>query len=437
VRSLTEDRFLADLRTRDALHAAFLDRLITGINNVAAGAGVAVTGDLTPPPPINAITVKANGEMVHATLSHGAEVSRSIHYFLEADNSPSFPQPHVMELKSSRGHVFHLPALNDSGVQQPWYLRAYAQNPGSRPSPPTVLGGLANPTPLMLKGSTKLTLLPSTGSGTASSTGQQGGAGLGKQRISTPKVTRIGKLQASNTPVSSPVVGAAPHLLADITQAASVTSISQVGTSTAISINGTQTFFLGGLTIQMSCPSNVDPGAFGTYYAFIDNPDLLSGNFTAQVTTNITVLGQAPGRFPLGKVVTSGAGGGTGGGSGGGGGCFSGDTKILMADGAFRRFDTLPLQFSIWNRTGFHPAELIVHENYNSLMIDMGRGLVTPGHGISPVIGDDYIPAKEVFSGMVATWRGTVYNLHVIDGKEEDAHYILEDGSAAHNFNKF
>lgn len=329
MRRLAEDRFLAELRTKDALHAAFLDRVINGINSVAAGAGVAVTGDADPPPPVNAITLKANGEMVHVTLAHGAEVSRAIHYFLEADNSPSFPQPHVMELKSSRGHVFHLPALNDSGVQQPWYFRAYAQNPGSKPSAPTVLGGLANPTAVMLKGTTAMTLLPSTGSGTASSTGQQGGSGLGKQRISTPKVVRVGRTQQSNAPVSPPTVNPALHLLAAVASASQTTSLSQAGTTARINV-AAGIFNLGNLAINTfasAVPITTDiTGAaltFTTYFVFHDDPNLAGGNVTYQATTDPTQLAKGTARFYDGSITLAVGGGGTGGGTGGGGGRHS------------------------------------------------------------------------------------------------------------------
>lgn len=206
MKKLSEDRFLADLFTKDAVQANFLQRIIDGINNVAKGAGVAVTGDLAPPPPIGAITVKTSGEMIHATLTHNAEVTRAIEYHIEADTSPNFTQPHPISIHSSRTHIFSLPTFNDAGNPQPWYLRAFSQYPGSPPSVPTVLGGVTNPTALQLKGATKLTLLPSTGSGTASSNGQQGGSGRGRQRVSTPKVVRIGKQQSTATAVAAPII---------------------------------------------------------------------------------------------------------------------------------------------------------------------------------------------------------------------------------------
>src|SRR5271170_476366 len=234
---LSEDRYLADLQTKDQLQAAFQQRIIDAINNVAKGAGVSTFGELTPPQPVNAITVKSSGEQIHATLTHAAQLTRSINYFIEADTSPSFTQPHVMDIGSSRSHIFNLPTLSDSGGLQKWYLRTYAQYPGSKPSPPTVLGGLENPTPIILQGTTKMTILPPTGSGTGSSTGQQGGVGRGKQRISTPKVIRIAKSQASNAPVVAPVMSPALHLLGAILSSGGMTSLSQSGTSTAINVN--------------------------------------------------------------------------------------------------------------------------------------------------------------------------------------------------------
>lgn len=434
MKKLSEDRFLADLFTKDAVQANFLQRIVDAVNNVAKGAGVAVSGEHPAPPPVNAITVKANGEMVHATLTHNAEVNRAINYFIEADTNKSFTQPHVMDIGSSRTHVFHLPALNDSGAQQPWYLRAYAQYPGSKPSTPTVLGGLTNPTPVPLVGSTKLTLLPSTGSGTGSSTGQQGAAGRGKQRVSTPKAVRIGKSQASSAPVTPPVVSAAPHLLAAVTTAASTTSISQHSTTTQIDINGNQVFHVGGVDVTMF-GDPVDPGSFGTYYIYADNPSLTSGRVKFVATTDITDLGKAPGRFPVGKITTAGGGGGSGGGSGGGGGCFTGNVGVLTPKGIvpFRNLGTI---FEIKNETGIHRAKLVTHHGWFDMLDMGGDNLVTLKHRLK--VSGEWMPAEDYFGGSPAIGVfGTVYNLHVVSDNPEDHHYILENGMAAHNFNKF
>lgn len=264
---LSENRFLADLYTKDPVQAAFLQSICDGLDKIATDTGTAIEGDGQPPAPVNAITVKTSGELVHATLSHGASVNRVINYFLEADTNPSFTQPHVMDLGASRTHIFSLPSLNDAGNTQGWYLRAYAQYPGSPPSNPTVLGGLTNPTPLNLSGNSKLTPLASTGSGTASSTGQQGGSGRGRQRVSTPKVIRVGRSQASNTKVSAPSVN--PAQAYNLDQIADGTTYTRVLAGPSAGLNtGTAVTSTGNLMLK-----NIN-----------DNPGSTSGPTTSSTT---------------------------------------------------------------------------------------------------------------------------------------------------------
>jgi hypothetical protein len=313
--------------TENPLMGNFLRKIIRDVNSIADGAGVAVRGDLAPPPPVNAITVKASGETIHATLTHGAAVTRQIGYSIEASNTPGFTQPHlVRDNSSSRSHIFTLPTFDDHGAVQPWYLRAFAQYPGSPPSKPTVLGGLANPTPLMLQGTTRMTLLPSTGSGTGSTAGQQGGVGRGKQRQSTPKVIRVGKSQASIAPVVNPQVGPPIHLLAAVASASQTTALSQSGTSAAINV-AAGTFYVGNLVVNVNAaPSALTTdmtGAaltFTTYYVFHDDPAFAGGNVKYMASTDITQIGRGFARFYDGKITLAGGGGGSGGGSGGGGG---------------------------------------------------------------------------------------------------------------------
>jgi len=321
---LSDNRYLADLFTKDSVQANFLREITRAINNISAATGVGISGDSTPPPPVNAITVKVGGELVHATLTHAANLTRAVHYFVEADISPSFTQPQIVGYGPHRTHLFHLPALNDGGVVQKWYLRAYAQYPGSKPSKSAVLGGLTNPTALILQGTTRMTLLPSTGSGTASTNGQQGASGYGKQRNSNPKVQRVGRTQASNAPVVTPVINAQLHLLAATAAFAQTTSLSQVGTSTSITVNGGPgvaggIFYNGPITVAVY-GATINPGSYGTWYIFHDDPNFQGGNVIYQFTNNPVVLGQGVGRFYEGSITTSSGGGGSGGGSGGGGG---------------------------------------------------------------------------------------------------------------------
>jgi len=86
----------------------------------------------------------------------------------------------VIDHGCSRTGFTSLPTyLNDGNTKQTYYMRSYAQYPGSDPAKPTVLGNLGGAIQIQMTGSSATTLLSSTGSGTASPSGQQGGHGLG------------------------------------------------------------------------------------------------------------------------------------------------------------------------------------------------------------------------------------------------------------------
>lgn len=191
-------RFLADLYARDSIQATFLQRIINAINGLGARLGTNPVGLVQPPPPINAVNVAVSGEMLHVSLSHNTPVNIHCHYFVEVGvNDPNFTQPLVHYLGPSRtGAPISLPANDGSGNQHTYYVRAYAQYLGSKPSTKTVFGGILGPAAVTMTGATNLTLLASTGSGTASPTGQQGGFGFGK----FPKSQAIPKVGKSSVP---------------------------------------------------------------------------------------------------------------------------------------------------------------------------------------------------------------------------------------------
>jgi hypothetical protein len=162
-----------------------LQRIEDGINNLGRQVAAEPVGLAAPPPPLEAVNVKTSGELVHVTLTHNVPIAKNVHYFLEYDTDPSFPQPHVEHLGTSRGRVLNLPTKTDGGATQNWYFRGYPQFPGSKPAAPVNFGGLA-PTAVILGGTTTLSLQSSTGSGTASANGQQGGWGFGKTNTRGP-----------------------------------------------------------------------------------------------------------------------------------------------------------------------------------------------------------------------------------------------------------
>jgi len=186
-------RELVYLTQKDNYLGSFLSRLGDAVNTLAGNAGVAAVGKTSPPPRVDNITVQgtqagdtltAPSEILHWTLTHNQAINKGIKYFSEIDTDPNFPQPHVYVHDASRTGFLTLPTYATAAAKtalQPtaYYLRSYAQYPGSDACAPTVLGNLGAPTKIQMTGTSVTSLLPSTGSGTASAQGQQGGQGLG------------------------------------------------------------------------------------------------------------------------------------------------------------------------------------------------------------------------------------------------------------------
>ena len=182
--SIDGGRELAETEQKNPLLGRLIRRIIDGANTGFKNAGVSPTGENAPPPPINSVAVKVGsvGEHMHVQITHNGPVERNIRYFVEVHTDPSFNQPVVEDHGTSRTRLpYNLPTFEDDGsTKANYYVRAYAQNPGGQPTQPYVVGGIGNPTAFQMNGASALTMLPSTGSGTAAPTGQQGGSGLGK-----------------------------------------------------------------------------------------------------------------------------------------------------------------------------------------------------------------------------------------------------------------
>lgn len=180
---LSGGRVLANWVKSNASQGRLIQSIIDGVNTVADNTASSAVGRLAPPPPINGVSVKVspNGEQAHIQIADNGNIQQGIRYFTEIANNENFSQPIVIDHGTSRtSHPITLPTQDDDGSTHNWFARSYSQLPGSDPSPPVVYGG-KSPTSFTMNGSTKLTLLPSTGSGTAANNGQQGGSGLGKQ----------------------------------------------------------------------------------------------------------------------------------------------------------------------------------------------------------------------------------------------------------------
>jgi hypothetical protein len=162
------------------IHSA-LQRIEDAVNALGTNSAVAPKGKLPVPPTIQQLNVKTDGNgLVHAVISDANPIQKGLHYFVEYSTDKSFSQPHVVHLGASRSmNPITLPAKDDDGNPQQFFFRAYSQYPGSDPGAPQHFGG-DTPTPVDPGGSVQMTLLPSTGSGTAPNDGQRGGSGFGK-----------------------------------------------------------------------------------------------------------------------------------------------------------------------------------------------------------------------------------------------------------------
>jgi hypothetical protein len=182
--ALSINRYL-DFLKRIPDHGRYLYQALSdlqdAVNNLGVNVGADATKNLPAPDAPQNLTVKASNGLVHAVINDQNQLRRGTHYFVEYDTDPSFRQPHVVHLGASRTmHPLNLPALDDNGHPQKFYFRAYAQLPGGKPSKPVRFGG-DTATAVDPGGTGQMTLLESTGSGTAPANGQSAGQGFGKQ----------------------------------------------------------------------------------------------------------------------------------------------------------------------------------------------------------------------------------------------------------------
>lgn len=136
------------------------------------------------PPQVSGITVTAANGFFTVTLTDNGQVKAGIHYFIEYSTTNGFQQPVVIDNGASRTLVVNL-------GNQTLFWRAYSQYifPFSPPSSPVTFGG-STPTGVAGGGAVAPPAVSSTGSGTASTTGQQGGSGFGRDPV-RPGPTRL------------------------------------------------------------------------------------------------------------------------------------------------------------------------------------------------------------------------------------------------------
>lgn len=176
-------QFLKEIKNANPHLGLLIEQIIDSVSGTAQQLNIDPLGKVSPPNPLESLNVTANNGTVHAVLTHNAPINKNINYFVEADTNPSFPQPHVFDLGTSRSLFTSMPNKNGNGTVTPWHWRAYPQYSGSDAAEKTYFGDSLNPTPITVGGNSQFTPFASTGSGTGAPNGQTPGVGLGNVQI--------------------------------------------------------------------------------------------------------------------------------------------------------------------------------------------------------------------------------------------------------------
>ena len=176
---LSGGRVLTQWQQEESAKGNLISKIIDAVNNGFSSLGGSAIGRTAPPPPVNGLHITTGGEYAHVSIQHAGEVRQGVNYFLEVANNEGFAGAHPIDYGTSRTRdPIHLAPFDAAGNPQKWYMRAYAQYPGSSPSEKYV-----HPVPVSTTGTTQLSWSPSTGSGTAKANGSQPGWGFGKIQV--------------------------------------------------------------------------------------------------------------------------------------------------------------------------------------------------------------------------------------------------------------
>lgn len=162
------------IQQKDPRFAEALLAVQEALNNVAQQTAASSQGPQGTSPTPAKLNVTAAQGVYDIAITDNAPIQRGVEYFLEYSLTPSFNQPTVIHLGTTRNHRVFL-------GNQILYWRSYSQyGAAAGPSQPVYFGSSQSPTPVVGGGSiTGPVPQPSNGSGTAPSSGLQGGAGYG------------------------------------------------------------------------------------------------------------------------------------------------------------------------------------------------------------------------------------------------------------------
>jgi hypothetical protein len=167
---------LAPLQSRDPYLYESLVKIVQEMGTIANQTGTSGTA-LPAPPNIASIAVTAANGYFSVTINDPAGQAQNnlgLHYFIEYDTNPAFPNPTTIDNGPSRGAYLSLGNLT-------LYFRAYSQFRNSAISGKINFGG-TTPTPVTGGGSAG----PPPPGGGSGSGGGGGGFGTGSRNPKTP-----------------------------------------------------------------------------------------------------------------------------------------------------------------------------------------------------------------------------------------------------------
>jgi hypothetical protein len=162
---------LAKIRDIDPYLHETLVRIVAEVNGIATSTGASGT-PLAAPPEIAQVKASASGGLLSVTITDpagAAQANLGLHYFVEWDTKPSFPNPTVEDIGPARGEQIFI-------GNQTVYVRAYSQFRNSPISPKVTYGGSKA---IAVAGGGTVTPPAPPGGGSGSGSGGGGGGGFG------------------------------------------------------------------------------------------------------------------------------------------------------------------------------------------------------------------------------------------------------------------
>jgi hypothetical protein len=156
--------------------------VLPSIQQTAQNAAVSPVSQIPAPAPPESVSVNVEGELMQVVVNHTAPVQKGARHIIHVAINPQFTDAMIHDAGASRcPPPFNLPTKDAGGNVQNYYVAAQVQYPGSPPSAATFYGG-KTPAVVNMGGTTEMTLLPGTGSGTAAN-GGQALVGLGVSQV--------------------------------------------------------------------------------------------------------------------------------------------------------------------------------------------------------------------------------------------------------------